>query len=580
MTRHQEKLTRFCAAFIDELALSGLKHIVISPGSRSTPLTMLFDNCPDIKVWMNVDERSAGFFALGIAKACMEPVAILCTSGTAAANYYPAIVEAKLAGVPLVVLTADRPHHLRDVGAPQAIDQIKLYGDQVKWFKEMPPQSDEKHTLQFVRKMARRAYSVSAASPKGPVHLNFPFEEPLIPSPDMDNLWTKGHSGSFYYENELGSIPEHQLFPLLHDIQSINKGLIVVGPVTNEEAIPYINAFAKQCGFPIIADPLSGMRSGDHDKTQIIDMYDAIFREPSIPDLLASDGVIRFGAMPVSKSFSTYLTKVEPKTYLIVDEKGSWRDPTHLSTQMIGMSPISFCQLLTSTLQMTKNDRWLSQWININRDIQKRVKDYSEEELWFEGQAFVEVLNEAKPEATLFVGNSMPVRDLDTFFISQEKKIHPMANRGANGIDGVISTALGAAAVRPSVILVIGDLSFYHDMNGLLMSKCYDIDITIVVVNNNGGGIFSFLPQAKESDRFEALFATSTDLEIEYAARMYKGKYSNPTTWQAFRKELQLANDEPGLKVIEIQTNRQENTSIHRKLWDDIQDIVKARLIP
>ncbi|TCP29841.1 2-succinyl-5-enolpyruvyl-6-hydroxy-3-cyclohexene-1-carboxylate synthase [Scopulibacillus darangshiensis] len=578
--KHQECLTRFVAAFVDELSACGVEHVVVSPGSRSTPLAMLLNAHSDIRVWMNIDERSAAFFALGIAKASGRPAALLCTSGTAAANYYPAIVEAKLSRVPLIVLTADRPHELRGVGAPQAIDQIKLYGDNVKWFQEMPLPGLDEQTLLLSRTTARRAIMTVTTQPLGPVHLNFPFREPLVPDFTVDNIWDSGKTSSTEFSMVTGEneISDSNFDKLTRSIQQLKRGLIVVGPQVNSELAELAALIGERLGFPVLADPLSQLRTGNHNKMPIIDCFDSFLRDTLITETFIPDGVIRIGAMPVSKPFLLYLNKIKPSRYIVIDEGEGWREPTQLATDMVYSDPIRLCKRLLNQLppNPSAEPSWLTGWNKVNQAAKNEIKMFLEEKHWHEGQIISELSKLLPKNAYLFVGNSMPIRDLDTFLLNQTGRINTMANRGANGIDGVVSTALGVSAVSKSVNLVIGDLSFFHDMNGLLAGKLYNLNATIIVVNNDGGGIFSFLPQAGEAVDFEQLFGTPAGLDIEAVANLYNADYKQAVTWEEFADAYLTYQKVQGLKIIEIQTNRKDNTEKHRMLWNRISYAVQS----
>src|SRR5699024_9155743 len=303
---HIEHLTRYTAHFVEELVRSGVTDVVISPGSRSTPLAMTMVEHSSLKAWVIIDERSAAFFALGLAKATERPVAIVCTSGTAAANYFPAVVEAHYSRVPLIVLTADRPHELRDVGAPQAIEQIKLYGDYVKWFQEMALPEATSNMLNYVRSKAVRAVYLAAEGNAGPVHLNFPFREPLVPDFTLENLWGKQDNlNNSYHAITTGKkeLSDYQLEQIVDQLKNKKRGLIVCGPQVEKEFAQAISSLAFEWGLPILADPLSQVRSGNHFKDYVIEGYDAILRNETVRKQLKPDFIIRFGAMPVSKAY-------------------------------------------------------------------------------------------------------------------------------------------------------------------------------------------------------------------------------------------------------------------------------------
>lgn len=577
----QLDLTGYTASFAEGLVHAGVKKVVISPGSRSTPLAMMFHAHPKLETWINVDERSAGFFALGLAKGLQEPVALLCSSGTASANYFPAIIEARYARVPLVVLTADRPHELRGVGAPQTIDQIKLYGDHVKWHQDMPIPDENSDIGSFVKASAVRAASMAMQAPEGPVHLNFPFREPLVPDINREGLWGDQTLPSSQFFSGKLTLSESHFEELAKTFAAVEKPLIVVGPLQDSELRTAVIALAESLNAPIIADPLSGLRSGSFNKALIIDSYDAFLRSKSFAGQYQTDGVIRIGAMPVSKPFLKYLEASKPNHYLVVDESGVWREPTHLATQMIKADAAAFCLGLAKNISGNSrpaSQTWCRKWQEVNQQTAETVSRFVEESEWFEGHVVEILLKHMDNPSSLFVGNSMPIRDVDTFLLKGEHTIEVYANRGANGIDGVVSTALGVSAVQKPLTLLIGDLSFFHDSNGLMAAKQYHLDVTIIVVNNNGGGIFSFLSQAKEDEEtFEALFGTPLDIDIEAIAKVYQATYRQATDKMSFEQALSDIKDLPGLKIIEAVTNRRENVRVHQQLWEQVHSAIDSQ---
>ena len=566
---NQEALTIYAASFVDELALNGVKHAVVSPGSRSTPLALLLARHPDIKVHLNIDERSAGFFALGLAKSERAPVALLCTSGTAAANFYPAVVEAYHARVPLIVLTADRPHELRDVGAPQAIDQLRMYGTHVKWFAEMALPEQTEPMVRYARTMSARSASTAAQAPCGPVHLNFPLREPLVP--DMAAaLACFGNEAAFETETGALSLSPSQLQKVSMTAEHAAKGIIICGVIDQPGFSEAVTALAEKLKWPVLADPLSQLRSGSHQKDNVIECYDTFLRDAGIKEAFNPDAVIRFGGMPVSKPLLLFLKQHSTAKHIVVDGGGGWREPAGLAADMIHCDEILFCRGLEAALPENDKTEWLSAWQSVNevsRSALSSIRDVKELD---EGKLFL-LLNELMPEnVRLFSGNSMPIRDLDTFTFSGNKAVRYMANRGANGIDGVVSTALGVSAAEEPAVLVIGDLSFYHDMNGLLAGKLHRLNLTIILINNDGGGIFSFLPQAEEKEYFEMLFGTPHGLDFSHTADLYGAKYQKPGSWEEFTAAFTESFTVPGLKIIEITTDREANVLRHRKLWDSV----------
>jgi len=565
----QEILTTYLADFIQELVFNGVRDVVVSPGSRSTPLAMMIAEHPELTYHINIDERSAAFFALGMAKQTRKPVALLCTSGTAAANYYPAIVEAKISRVPLIVLTADRPHELRDIGAPQTIDQIHLYGKHVKWFVEMsiPDKNEELHY--FVRTTAARAVNMSLQAPAGPVHLNFPFREPLIPRLDPSPFGeakqsVKSTQGKLILSNG-------EMERICMELENHQKGLIICGVLDEPEFVQAVLTLSNRLGYPILADPLSQLRSGLHSEESIIDNYDSILKDGKHEEKLFPEVIIRFGAMPISKPLTIFLKKLKNVEHIIVDSGSGWRDPVKMGTQMVHVDEVLFCEGISSRFKQERTSKWLETWQRLNENTRNIVTQTIEDvQDLDEGRVVLELTKLLPNNSTLFVGNSMPIRDVDTFFHNNQKNIRIMANRGANGIDGVVSSAVGASVYADNLFLIIGDLSFFHDLNGLLAAKMHHLNITIIVINNNGGGIFSFLPQAGSSKNFENLFGTPIDIEFEYAVKMYGGNYQKVANWDEFQTSITKAVETSGLNVIEVPTNRDINVQTHRSMWNRV----------
>lgn len=573
----QQDLTAYIAAFVAELSITGVKDVVISPGSRSTPMALVIAEHPELRTHILVDERSASFFALGIAKATRKPVALLCTSGTAAANYYPAVIEARISRVPLIVLTADRPHELRDVGAPQAIDQIHLYGKNVKWFVEMAPPDKTEEMIRYARTVCSRAAATASSYPQGPVHLNFPFREPLIPKLDEKLFELTDRTGR-YVEIQTGriSLSDAMFARIVEELAAYKNGMIVCGQIDSDDFTERVLALADSLKFPIIADPLSQLRSGEHDGRHIVDTYDAFLRNEDAKEVLKPDVIIRFGAMPVSKALTTFIKENRHARQIVIDSGAGWREPTMSASDMYYCDEALFCEKISSIVDYVPESAYLDKWLALNDTARHQLIGIADTEELSEGKLF-HLLNEMLPEgATLFVGNSMPIRDLDSFFLFNKKKIRVMANRGANGIDGIVSTAIGVASVSQPCYLVLGDLTFYHDLNGLLASKLYPIDINILLINNNGGGIFSFLPQANEPKHFEMLFGTPLDLDFRHVVAMYKGKYDLIKDWAHFSKTFTENQHVEGLKVMEIRTSRESNMTEHRNLWKSVSREISA----
>lgn len=584
----------FVSAFVDELARSGVTDVVVCPGSRSTPLAYGFAANSNLKLWMQYDERSAGFFALGLAKATRRAVALVCTSGTAAANFMPAVVEAYMSRVPLVVITADRPAELRDNGAPQAIDQLKLFGSYAKWYAEMPLPEASNEMLRFARTQAGRAAGTANAAPAGPVHLNQPFREPLTPAPVVTQplppesqrdpvAWAGRPNGQPYVELKQAPLrlDSDEIGPLALTLEGIERGLIIVGPQDDPALAAAVADLAAKLGYPVLADPLSGLRAGPHDRQLFISNYDAFLRDTRFTtgDAYRPDLVIRLGAMPTAKSLLLFLKRFPDLPQYLVDGGNGWSEPTQLAQSVYHADPTLFCRDLAARLPAKEvRSGWLGDWLECasatRQALDTALKALPE---LFEGRVLAAMADLLPDGATLFVGNSMPVRDLDSFFAGSAKNIRLLCNRGANGIDGVVSSALGvAAAGQGPLFLVIGDLSTYHDLNGLLAAKLHHLDATIIILNNDGGGIFSFLPQAGVPHNFEQLFGTPHGLDFEPVMQMYGAKFSRVQDWAGFESAIQTARQQDGLKVIEVPTNRDTNVTMHRQMWAAVYQTLAA----
>ena len=583
---NEQTLWAYIGAFADELVRQGVAHAVICPGSRSTPLALMLARQDGLRIWTLVDERSASFFALGLAKASGGAVALVCTSGTAAANFYPAVVEAHYARVPLLVLTADRPHELRDVGAPQAIDQTRLYGVHAKWFMDMALPEATPDALRYVRTVAGRAVATARSGPAGPVHLNFPLREPLIPvPPDAEPPAFRPPDQAYVAATSGPRAPQPDFVnALAAELAAVEHGLIVCGPQADPALAPAVAQLGRALGWPVLADALSGVRCGPHDLSPVVDAYDAFLRDEGWIAAHPPELVLRFGAMPTAKPLLLYVQRYPAARYILVDGDGGWNDPTLLTSEVVHADGARLCAALVGALEavdtLSRHTAWAADWAQANQATRRVLAEQLAQvgEL-SEGKVFAELAELLPDQAALYVGNSMPVRDLDTFFPASEKAIRFLANRGANGIDGVVSSALGASVANDGpLVLVIGDLSFYHDMNGLLAAKLYNLDATIILLNNDGGGIFSFLPQATgtEADRFEQLFGTPTGLDFRPAVEMYGGQFRRPATWAAFRQDVRDGIFGRGLTVIEVRTDRARNVAQHRVLWPAVAAALHA----
>lgn len=573
-------MTKYIASFIDELEKSGVSDVVISPGSRSTPLAMLMVEHPKIKTWIQIDERSAGYFALGIARMQKKAVALICTSGTAVANFMPSIVEAHYQKVPLIVLSTDRPYELRDIGAPQAIDQIGIYGKYAKWFVEMPLAEDSEKSLDYVRVVANRAVVTAMADCGGVVHLNFPFRDPLIPNLELKDLWS-GQRGEDPYTQVVQAkrkIGNHELEFIAEKLKDKEKGIIICGSEVSDELRTGILKLAESLKYPILADPLANLRCGPHSKEWVLDSYDALLRNDKLKTRLKPEVVLRFGAMPVSKAVLLYLENAKLSEHIVIDENSDWRDPTLKASHMIYSNEAEFCKELVGILAKRQISKWAKLWQKMNQLASRHMIGEGSKSKGCEGRVMIELQKVLPEKSTVFLANSMPIRDADYFFTSTDKEIKFLANRGTNGIDGVISTSLGASTVIGPLVLVIGDLSFFHDSNALYLAKRYNLDITIILVNNDGGGIFSFLPQAKHGKHFEELFGTPMGLDYEHVVKMYQGSFKRIRSWDEFGENVKASVTSKGLSVIEVPFKREENEKVHCEIWSSLMPKVEQEL--
>ena len=579
-------------AFIDELARCGLEHVCICPGSRSSPLAVAFARHPGIRTWVHLDERSASFFALGMARATGKPAAVVCSSGTASANFFPAVVEARYGSVPLVVLTADRPPEAVDWGALQTIDQTRMYGSHAKWSVNMPPSEASTEMMSYARSAACRAYFNAGSAPAGPVHVDFPFREPLEPvavpsdfpasvSEQEMAAWHGREDGRpFVFSPDYEKKPQSEdIQQLAADLAGTERGVIVCGPQSGSMSAEVVTELAEKLGYPLLADALSGLRCGSHDRSLVIDGYDAFIRDSELAESLEPEVVIRLGALPVSKPLTQYLEKHKQARHILVDESNDWRDPFRLTSQLFHVSPALFCETLSSALHVGRSDgEWSARWRRINgstRDALDGALDGCGD--MFEGKVFSRLAALLPDDSVLFAGNSMPIRDMDTFFPSTGRSVRFMANRGASGIDGVVSSALGVAAVsQKRVVLVLGDISLYHDMNGLLAARAHGLNATIIVLNNDGGGIFSFLPQAEYRDVFEPYFGTPHGLTFRAAAEMYGLDYSLADDWETFDRSVWESLSGSGVALIETPGDRERNVTLHRQVWEAVSAGIKA----
>ncbi|HLR20018.1 MAG TPA: 2-succinyl-5-enolpyruvyl-6-hydroxy-3-cyclohexene-1-carboxylic-acid synthase [Staphylococcus sp.] len=560
MNNHTTALTKQVFTFVSELYAYGIREVVISPGSRSTPMAIAIEAHPKMKSWIHPDERSAAFFAMGLMKGSERPVAILCTSGSAAANYTPAISESSLSHLPLVVLTSDRPHELRGIGAPQAIDQTNMFANYTQYHFDFPiadGSDDQEYMTNTVKFQLQKASQYLYGPHRGPIHLNLPFREPL--TPDLEKVE--------WLTSDTKIMPHYQKTTSLNEINVTvkkRKGLIIAGDMQHQD-IDQILTFSTIHDMPILADPLSQLRRDNH--PNVITTYDLLFRSGLEVDV---DFIIRVGKPVVSKKINQWL-KVTKAFQILVqnnDRPDAFPITPHVSYEM---SANDFFRQLSETTTVERK-QWLEKWQSLEKHAKVEIKDYVRTAT-DEAAYVAHVLDKLTASDALFVSNSMPIRDVDNLFIDCEAEI--FSNRGANGIDGITSTALGMA-VHKKVTLLIGDLAFYHDMNGLLMSKLNDINLNIVLLNNDGGGIFSYLPQKEAAEvYFERLFGTPTGLDFEHTALLYDFTFKRFESIESF-KYAELSQF--GAHIYEIMTHREENRKQHIRLYKKLSDIINVTL--
>ncbi|HTM00777.1 MAG TPA: 2-succinyl-5-enolpyruvyl-6-hydroxy-3-cyclohexene-1-carboxylic-acid synthase [Candidatus Omnitrophota bacterium] len=579
---------RWAEAFAHALAEAGVTDAVVAPGSRSAPLALALHAAP-LRTHIALDERAGAFFALGLAKASRRPAAVLCTSGTAAANFHPAILEARHARVPLIALTADRPPELRDAGAPQTVDQIKLYGDAVLWFCEVGAPEAGADLLRYVASLGARAAAAAWGPPAGPVHLNFAFREPLLPGAGEANAAARTPAR----ETEPGPDPRDHEGPLpsaravercVRLLRARRRGLIVCGPDDDgAEAAGAVHALAEATGYPILADPLSGIRFGANDRARVLGAYDAFLRAPSFAAVEAPEAFVHFGAAPTSKALARYADRFPAAARIAVDPAGALRDPSRRAREVVRAAPAPFARALADALVRVAEP--LPSWGTRFQAADRAAAGALAKGLARDGDTITEAglfpaLVPTLPEGSLlFAGNSMPVRDLDAFVPGDggARALRVLGNRGVNGIDGVLSTALGAsAAAGAPALVVLGDLSFHHDLNGLAALREGHARAVIVVVNNDGGGIFSMLPVAEHGEVFERYFGTPHGLDFEHAAALYGISYARPAGLAALAARAGEALRAGESLVLEVRSDRAAGAAHRRALLDAAVRAVEA----
>lgn len=571
-------MNEYIAALVDEFYQLGVRHAVFSPGSRSTTMAMLFKEHEGFGTYMNIDERSAGFMALGIAKAHKEPTVLVCTSGSAVAHYLPAILEAQYSGVPLIVLSADRPHTLLHVGAPQTVDQHKIFGTAVNYYEALAvPQ--ESHYYTYPRQVARKAYMKAMDTKKGPVHINVPLFEPLVPElsrnhfeasrssfkvvkPNYSSVFGCGNRNNLpHINNAIDVAHDNDSTKEINDLlERYERILILAGPQIDIDETDTIRSFGEALQAPILADPLSNVR-GCNTSDVVISTYDALLAGQALWHELKPDCVIQFGQIVVSKRVQQMIASWTDVEYIEVNPTMDSMNPTGKTTIHMQANIDVFTHLYGKN---NNSDTYLNIWRRLDQAGKKQLSLAIDEPHCFEGRTIRELQKQIPEDGQIFVANSMTIRDFDYFWFSGESKAVLYGNRGVNGIDGTISTALGLAANGRPTYLVTGDLSLFHDLNGLAVAKTHNLNLTIILHNNDGGGIFEYLPQ-KGTKHFDYLFSTSQGLDYSGAAKLYGCSYTKIFNPDELSSVLAKIGQESGVHIIEIPTNREYSRELHKK---------------
>jgi 2-succinyl-5-enolpyruvyl-6-hydroxy-3-cyclohexene-1-carboxylate synthase len=542
----------------------GLTCAIICPGSRSTPLAVAFaQQAPEIEAISILDERSAAFFALGQAQATGRPVVLVCTSGTAGANFYSAVIEASYSRVPLLVLTTDRPPELRDCHSGQTVDQLRLYGTYPNWQTELALPSADMGMLAYLRQTVIHSWERAQTPTKGPVHLNIPFRDPLAPVPDgtdLSYLQSQFHPEEFFAG--IASITQfpipHSPFPIPQEWKECDRGIIIAGVAQPSQPEEYCRAIAhlsQTLKWPVLAEGLSPVRNYAELNPYLISTYDLILRNQQLAKQLAPEMVIQVGEMPTSKELRTWIDATQPRRW-VIDKSDQNLDPLHGRTTHLR---ISVKDIKAEEINLSFSSDYLQQWCDAEAKVRLAVDEtMGKIDEVIESKAAWLISQILPPGTPLFIANSMPVRDVEYFWKPNNLGVQSHFNRGANGIDGTLSTALGIAHRQQSSVMLTGDLALLHDTNGFLIRNKFVGHLTIVLINNNGGGIFEMLPIAKFDPPFEEFFGTPQDIDFAQLCATYNVQHELITSWQQLQERL---NPLPttGIRVLELRTDRKHD---------------------
>ncbi len=542
----------WCSVAVETLSLAGVRHAVISPGSRNTPLTMALVAHPLIATTPVLDERSAAFFGLGIAKRTGAPVVLLCTSGTAGANYLPAVIEAHESGTPLIVITADRPPEMRDCASGQTIDQQKLFGGFVRFYHELAVPEPRMELLRYLRQTLRHAVARALRDDCGPVHLNAPFRDPLPPIEDDTAKPLVGavEWEEFFKLSPADARPAYE-FAETSVLDASAKSILVLGMGASADWA----RLARESGWPVLADPLSEARLRACEGVTVIAAYDAILRDARACDRLRPECVVALGDLPTSKVLRAWLMAVDAPIVQVTSGAGN-RDALHGRTRRSAAVPRATGK---------PNKKWAADWLRAEAGARSVLAGAPDD---FEG-AFTHALAASLgSEQTLVVASSMPVRDLEYFAPVRPDGPRVIANRGANGIDGTLSTALGVAHEGGPTVLLTGDLALLHDTNGFLAAAKLRGSLTVVVINNEGGGIFGHLPVAKFDPPFEEYWATPQRVDFAALCAAYGIAHVVVATPSELVEHVRVRAGVSGVHVVEVRTDRRRDVATRRSLFE------------
>lgn len=554
---------RWAQALVDGFAAAGVDQVVISPGARATPLTLAFLRQPAIKNWIVVDERSAAFFALGLAKAGGKPAALVCTSGSAPANWFPALIEADADAVPLLLLSADRPPEARGWGANQTIDQLKLFGDHVRAAHALGT-PDPGFKPAYLHRLAARAVGESRWPLPGPVHLNLPFRDPLVPA------------GELPPPGRLDAIrvapPRQQPDPAIITEMAAaiagRPGLIVCGGGDFAPGFPAsVAEVAERLDCPVLVEPLNNLRFGGHDRSRFCARGEAFLRAPGFAAQHRPQWLLHFGAFPISRAVNNWLAAAGGATHIVVAPNGRWPDPLYASTTLLQADPLATCEALAAAAPNPGPAPWRAAFVAADARAGAIAADPESGDETFEGALIPALLEGLPPGHRLFCGNSMVARDVDTFSGTGAKSLRLFGNRGVSGIDGNLSTAAGIAALGGPTVALAGDLTCAHDLGGLALAR--GLDLVVVVLNNSGGGIFSYLPEAGLAD-FERAWLAPTGVDFGHAAATWGIPHRRVAGLSAFKAVFAAALEAGGPHLLEVAIDRERSVAAHRRYWERV----------